>query len=98
LHALDPQTLEARHWLPSVDQEIWGLAWDPDGKQFWVSTYGKEGRIFAVDRDAALQEGRIQPHSDRNFPGNYEALTYVNGHLWGVDNARKQICQIKIRN
>jgi len=98
LHALDPQTLEARHWLPSVDQEIWGLAWDPEGKQFWVSTYGKERRFFAVDRDAALQEGRIQAHNDRNFPGKYETLAYVNGHLWGMDNGRKQICKIKIRD
>jgi hypothetical protein len=92
LHAFDLARLEIRHSLPTIDQGIRGLAWD--GQQFWVSS--AEGRVYAVDRNAALRLGSVDLGIGRGFSGDYLCLAFGQGHLWGLEPGNHRICKIKI--
>ncbi|HEY5912287.1 MAG TPA: protein kinase [Verrucomicrobiae bacterium] len=95
LHALDLSSLTARLSLPTRDTGLSGLAWDPDRQQFWVATTAGGGRVYAVDREVAIREGRLEPGRGREFKGNYRALAYGDGHLWALPHGNR-VWKIKL--
>jgi len=92
LHALDLDCLVITNSLKSVDRGISGLAWD--GRQFWVSS--AEGRVYAVNREAALRHGTVEMGIGREFKGQYQDLAFGQGYLWGLEADGRRICKIKI--
>lgn len=97
LHAVDLDSRKIKHSLPSTVNKLVGLAWDADNGQFWVSDLS-EGVVFSLSRDKALREGKLENARGRAFNGNYICLAFKDGHLWGLDADRKQICKIKVKD
>jgi len=94
LHAFDLKAGKVVRWMPSADKNIFGLAWDPARRQFWISTL--DDRVYAVDRERAFSQGRVESGRGREFRGNYESIAFSNGSLWGLDRDKQRICKIKL--
>lgn len=91
LHALDLDRRAAIKFLSSTDEQMQGLAWD--GRSFWISN--AKGRVYAIDRDMAVNGGTVQAGIGREFRGNYDRLAFGRGCLWGLERQRHRICKIK---
>ncbi len=92
LHAVDLDQRAAVKFLLSSDEQMQGLAWDGQSS-FWISN--AEGRVYAIDRDAAVRGGTVQAGLGREFRGDYARLAWGQGWLWGLDRQRHRICKIK---
>ena len=91
LWAFNLQTRKLIAYLRSSDKGITGLAWGKD--TLWVSS--RRGRVYQLDPELALRGKSLDAGRGREFEGRYLHLTFSGGFLWGWDDQRQCLCQIK---
>jgi hypothetical protein len=84
--------LQVRH-IDTTGYNVRGIACD--GRRMWISSGKGAGVVYELDRQSAWDDMFLDDRfMIRSFPGEYSALKFANGHLWGLDQERQEICRI----
>ena len=65
------------------------------GDQLWVCSDRDGGKVYELDKKKTWDEMYLSDRCIRSsFSGKYSTLEFADGHLWGLQPDRQEICRI----
>ncbi len=93
VHRLDPASGQITLTLTSPHR-LRGLAVERGGRRLWVAD--DLGQVQEAQLAANPESGPLEAGVARRFRGIYDALTFADGVLWGLDNQAQRIARIPV--
>ncbi len=94
LIAMNPATGKVVRHVDAREYDLQGIA--SDGDRLWVCGERNHcGKVYEIDKKKARDEMYLCESCILNeFDGRYAALAFADGHLWGLQSERQEICRI----
>ncbi len=93
LIVVNPVTGKVVRHIDTRGYELVGIA--SNGDRLWVCGDCDGGKVYELDKKKAWDEMYLTDRCIRSsFSGEYTALEFAGGHLWGMQFDRQEICRI----